>query len=64
MKYHLHDEQFDGHLHAACARVDPVAPDAPRAKFFVEDLAAVSWAGRCRACVRYWWPYGGEPKEL
>jgi hypothetical protein len=29
MKVHLHWEQFDGHLHAACCRVpyDPTPPD-------------------------------------
>ena len=61
MKHHLHDEQFDNHLHAACARTDAIAPDDPRARFFLDDLATVLKADRCRACARIWWPHGGEP---
>ena len=57
MKTHLHDEQFDNHLHAACGRTDGVSPNDLRARFFVEDLEKVPRADRCRRCARY----GGEP---
>ena len=63
MKHHLHDEQFDGHLHAACGRTDSIAPSDPRARYFLDDLETVPYADRCRyrACARIWWPHGGEP---
>lgn len=63
MKYHLHDEQFDDHYHAACGRTDAVSHDDPRARFFWKDLDRVPYADRCRYCARLNWPHGGEPKN-
>lgn len=54
-KIHLHAEQFDGALHAACGRLD-------NSKRIVseDDFENTQKAKRCRLCAAYWWPYGGE----
>lgn len=56
-KIHLHDEQFDGALHAACCRLDRPAGD-PRI-VSEETFAIVSAAYRCKRCTRNYWPLGG-----
>jgi hypothetical protein len=62
MKVHLHEEQFDNRLHAACCRApfDPPAPD-PRI-VGEDDFEATPKDKRCRYCARIWWPRGGEPR--
>lgn len=56
---HLHDEQFDGHLHAACGGLDTSAPSSRVVG--EDDFEATPRARRCRHCARLWWPRGGEP---
>lgn len=62
-KIHLHDEQFDGHLHAVCARVpfDPAPPD-PRI-VGCEEFSTLPQEERCSRCSIYWWPLGGAPEN-
>jgi len=61
MKVHLHSEQFDGYLHAACYRApfDPPAPD-PRI-VGEDDFEKLPRAARCHYCTRINWPRGGDP---
>lgn len=61
-KMHLHDEQFDGYLHATCGAGDWIA-DAkvlhPRV-VCDDDFERLSYTNRCRNCARLYWPHG-EP---
>lgn len=51
-KVHIHDEQFDGHMHSWCGRGgNAVLPDVFEAT--APDL-------RCSFCNREWFP-GGQP---
>ena len=61
-KVHLHDEQFDGYLHAACGAADVMPDDDRRAIFIMSEDAfdSVPRDDRCLACSRMWFPYG-EP---
>lgn len=59
MKVHLHDEQFDGVMHAACARVD----DATGKIVTSDEFGRIPPASRCRYCERYEWPHGGAPNQ-
>lgn len=58
-KVHLHDEQFDGWLHAACARLDAQPPS----DVIVDEdsFEEVPRDRRCRFCSGINWPKGGEP---
>lgn len=62
MKIHLHEEQFDGWLHAACCRLD-LKPPSPR--IVGEDIFdELPRAKRCVYCTRINWPKGfGDPIE-
>jgi hypothetical protein len=58
-KVHLHSEQFDGFLHAACGAVDIAGP-SPRV-VGEDDFEKTHRKNRCRKCVKDMWPSGGEP---
>lgn len=66
MKIHMHSEQFDGHLHAACCRFphDP-APGEPIAQFIVDEevFSELPRVKRCYYCTQINWPKGfGDPE--
>lgn len=52
-KVHLHDEQFDSHLHAWCGRGSTAAPS--------DKFEATPPNLRCRVCDREWFP-NGQPE--
>jgi hypothetical protein len=55
-KIHLHSEQFDGYLHAACGRADESA------RILTDDaFASAPPAERCAYCSREYWPHGEWP---
>lgn len=62
MKIHLHDEQFDFYLHAACGRYDSKVRGL-RDPYILgeEDFEKVPSAKRCSRCTRINWPRGGAP---
>lgn len=63
---HLHEEQFDGHLHGACCRFphDP-HPSEPMARFVVgeDEFSKLPRKDRCSYCTRINWPHGGDPEN-
>lgn len=66
MKYHLHSEQFDGALHAACFRFphDPF-PGEKYSKFILTDVKSfvrLDKDKRCKFCEREEFPHGGIPE--
>lgn len=57
MRVHLHDEQFDDHLHAACHRVR----HEETAKIVGDhEFQHTPIADRCRYCSVLYFPFG-EP---
>lgn len=52
MKVHIHSEQFDGHGHAACGRLDMELPSDRIAS--EDDFEKVPYEKRCRLCAREW----------
>lgn len=60
MKIHLHVEQFDGYLHAACGQLD--APVGSPRIFTEDDFSELPRSRRCARCTREWWPIGGDPE--
>jgi hypothetical protein len=58
---HLHAEQFDGHLHAACNRLGGLEAPSPRI-VGEDDFDKLTKWQRCRYCARINWPRGGEPE--
>jgi hypothetical protein len=59
MKTHLHSEQFDGHLHAACCRA-PFDPKGPDPRIVGEDeFGALPASEQCSYCRREMYPHGG-----
>ena len=57
---HLHEDQFDGYLHAACYLLDA---DPGSSRIVCDDaFEATPKAKRCRKCARYYWPHGCEPE--
>lgn len=74
MKYHLHSEQFDGALHAACCRFphDPF-PGEKYSEFILteaNEFAKIKKEKRCQYCESEefphgipWW-YAGEEVEF
>ncbi len=63
MPIHVHAEQFDSHLHAACGRYDSKVRGEPDPRVIGEDEFArlPSWR-RCFYCTRINWPHGGAPR--
>jgi len=49
-KVHLHEEQFDGHLHSWCGRNGKVAG--------IDEFEATDQKLRCYFCERNWFPRG------
>lgn len=63
MKVHLHSEQFDRHLHAACGTVRTMTPEEGENIILGEDrFEKVAKVLRCRLCAKEMWPRGGEPE--
>jgi hypothetical protein len=60
MKVHLHAEQFDGHLHAACGRLEAQEAPSEYVKGEEEFSRLARWE-RCNHCTRINWPRGGDP---
>lgn len=57
-KVHLHSEQFDGHLHAACCRI-LFDPPGPHPMILGEDeFALVPREKRCHYCSVINFPHG------
>lgn len=52
-KIHLHSEQFDGYLHAACGRADETARILTD-----DDFEAAPEADICAYCAREYCPHG------
>lgn len=50
MKIHIHDEQFDGAMHAWCGRGQSAVQPA--------EFEATDSAKRCKVCEREWFPNG------
>jgi len=56
---HLHDEQFDGWLHAACGALDA---EPPHALVEIEDeFYKLRRSVRCPKCSRLAFPHGETP---
>jgi hypothetical protein len=63
MKTHLHSEQFDGHLHAACCRA-PFDPKGPDPRIVGEDeFETLPASKQCGHCRREMYPHGGGPTD-
>lgn len=57
MKIHLHEEQFDGVVHAACGRTNSTDPQRVIPEDSFSELSRVT---RCAYCSKINWPHG-EP---
>lgn len=57
-KVHLHDEQLDGALHAACRKMS--RPAGSPEIVGDEDFEATPAHLRCKVCAIHYWPYA-EP---
>jgi hypothetical protein len=58
-KVHVHEEQWDGHLHAWCA----AGSSHDGTLVVTEDaFGSIPRQQRCRRCADDQWPRGGEPK--
>ena len=61
MKIHLHSEQFDGYLHAACGCLDLHPDDGENIILDEDRFDAAASCMRCRKCEREMYPHGVPP---